>query len=147
MQQELLEDDFPLVVCKVKFAPPKGTGPHLLALNVGDLVRVTSVLSQDVSMYHGFLERRQSEQGWFPRRAGHKQPAARARPGTVGMRPVGVAGAAAGTSAEQVAFGVGRPSIAALLAAAGFADRAKAEQRGRAAMARRADEAPAAQQP
>ena len=69
MQQELLEDDFPLVVCKVKFTPPKGTGPHLLALNVGDLVRVTSVLTQDVSMYRGFLERKQSEQGWFPRKS------------------------------------------------------------------------------
>lgn len=66
-EQGLPEDDLPLVVCKTPFNPPRGSS-HLLELRMGDLVRVTSVMSDEVAMYHGFLERRRSEQGWFPRR-------------------------------------------------------------------------------
>ncbi|CAK0824242.1 unnamed protein product [Prorocentrum cordatum] len=63
------------------------------------------------------------------------------QPVSAGMRPVGVAGAAAETDSEQVAFGAGLPRGAAVVAAAGFADRAEAERRGRDAMARRAAQA------
>jgi len=56
------EDSFPLVVCTMKFAPPKAD--VLLQLKVGDLLRVVSPLEGD--MYYGFFEKGNLSSGWFP---------------------------------------------------------------------------------
>merc|ERR1719444_248542 len=64
--EDLPDDCYPLVVCKTQFVPPKGTRGSLLALEAGDLARVTSLL--DAAMYFGFVENRPTERGWFPRR-------------------------------------------------------------------------------
>jgi len=64
--EELPEDCYPLVVCQTAFVAPKGSAGALLPLAPGDLARVTSML--DCAMYHGFLEGRPTQRGWFPRR-------------------------------------------------------------------------------
>lgn len=64
--EDLPEDCYPLVVCKQAFTPPKRSKDSLLKLGAGDLARVTSML--DSAMYHGFVEGRPTERGWFPRR-------------------------------------------------------------------------------
>lgn len=64
--EELPEDCYPLVVCKVPFTPPRSAGSALLKLATGDLARVTSLL--EAAMYHGFVEGRPTERGWFPKR-------------------------------------------------------------------------------
>mmetsp|Transcript_144502 Transcript_144502/g.448684 ORF Transcript_144502/g.448684 Transcript_144502/m.448684 type:complete len:365 (+) Transcript_144502:37-1131(+) len=60
------EDTLPLAACIAGFAPPAGAEGALLRLEVGDLVRVTSDL--DATMCYGFLEKKSTTRGWFPRR-------------------------------------------------------------------------------
>jgi len=51
----------------VPFTPDDGHPPGaLLAMAVGDLVRVTSTL--EIPMYHGFAEGQTDKRGWFPAR-------------------------------------------------------------------------------
>jgi len=63
------DDSFPLFVCKSPFkqgGSGANTNKALLTLEVGDLIRVVSVL--EAAMYCGFHEDRPSKRGWFPRR-------------------------------------------------------------------------------
>lgn len=59
------EELYPLVVCKVDFKVPGAVNGELLELRIGDLVRVTSIL--ETAMYHGFLENKHTQRGWFPK--------------------------------------------------------------------------------
>jgi hypothetical protein len=63
----LADDSYPLFVCRNPFNPPqKRKEKALLRLEVGDLVRVVSVL--EATMFCGFHEGRPSTKAWFPRR-------------------------------------------------------------------------------
>jgi len=66
-EENIPEDCYPLAVCTSNFVPPKHGSGALLPLQVGELVRVTSLLES--GMYHGFLEGRSTVNGWFPRRS------------------------------------------------------------------------------
>lgn len=71
-QPRMPDDSFPLFVCRSAFAPPqkqgaaKSGGGALLTIEVGDLLRVTSLL--EAPMYCGFNEDKPDVRGWFPKR-------------------------------------------------------------------------------
>jgi hypothetical protein len=65
--EDLPEDCYPLVVCKVPFTPQRSSAEAMLQLQAGDLVRVASQL--DTCMYYGFRQGDARHRGWFPRRS------------------------------------------------------------------------------
>jgi len=65
--EDMPEDCYPLVVCKVAFTPPRNPSEALLELKAGDLIRVTSPL--DAAMYYGFRQGDSRQRGWFPKRS------------------------------------------------------------------------------
>ena len=71
--KDLSEDKCPLMICKDPFAPPKGLEASdsgiFLALQWGDLVRVTSLMKPDMQWYFGQLDGQEGVKGWFPKRS------------------------------------------------------------------------------
>merc|ERR1711972_419559 len=63
--ESMPDDSYALAVCKIAFVPPRGTSDALLHLEIGNLVRITSLL--DAKMCQGFPEGKRDKVGWFPR--------------------------------------------------------------------------------
>merc|ERR1711879_732814 len=63
--EQVPDDSHPLMVCKVAFwvGGHKGSTESLLMLDVGDLVRVTSLLNSE--MLFGFFDGKSEKRGWF----------------------------------------------------------------------------------
>ena len=67
------EHKCPSVICKAPFAPPKevtaSDSEIFLSLQLGDLVRVTSLMKPEMQWYFGQLESQEAVKGWFPKRS------------------------------------------------------------------------------
>ena len=59
------------MICKAPFAPPKevtaSDSEIFLSLQLGDLVRVTSLMKAEMQWYFGHLESQEAVKGWFPK--------------------------------------------------------------------------------
>ena len=71
--EDLSDVECPLLICTDSFAPPKrleaSESAIFLALQLGDLVRVTSLMKSDMQWYYGQLNGQEAVKGWFPKRS------------------------------------------------------------------------------